>query len=250
MLDFLLNPVLGPLLKLPHFAAIAIISGIISLIIVVAYKYFTDQDMMKSLKGDMKKHQAEMKASRDNPKKMMDVQKQMMEKNMKYMMHSFKPTLITFIPLIIIFSWLNTQMGYYPLYPDQPFTVDAFFNEGVTGNVELIQGGLQIEGNATQEIVNGKATWKLQGQAGEYILEYKFREKSYEQPIIISSEQVYKQPALRVNVDGFSSAKVNLVKVTPFGSLSIFGWQPGWLAAYIIFSLVFSIGLRKLMSVY
>ncbi len=83
------------------------ISFFITLIITVAYKYFTDQNLMKSLKEDTKRLQSDMKNHKDNPTKMMEIQKEAMEKNMKYMMHSFKPTLITLIPLLIIFAWLR-----------------------------------------------------------------------------------------------------------------------------------------------
>ena len=33
-------------------------------------------------------------------------------------------------------------------------------------------------------------------------------------------------------------------------TLNLFGWKLGWLGAYLIFSIVTSIGLRKLFKVY
>ena len=32
--------------------------------------------------------------------------------------------------------------------------------------------------------------------------------------------------------------------------LNLLGWEMGWLAVYIIFSIVFSLALRKVMKVY
>ncbi|MBI4447344.1 DUF106 domain-containing protein [Candidatus Woesearchaeota archaeon] len=84
-----------------------IISFILTLIVTLAYKFFTDQKLMKELKEEMKALQKEVKELKDHPEKMMEAQKKAMEKNMKYLMHSMKPTLITFIPIILIFGWLR-----------------------------------------------------------------------------------------------------------------------------------------------
>ncbi|MBT4174947.1 DUF106 domain-containing protein [archaeon] len=105
-----LDPILGPVMSLPNPWNLLLISFLITGCITLAYKFLTDQKLMKELKGEMKDLQKEMKSLKDDPKKMMEVQKRAMEKNMKYMMQSMKPTLFTLIPIIFIFSWLR---GYY-----------------------------------------------------------------------------------------------------------------------------------------
>ena len=93
--------------RLPEPFPILIISLFLTLVTTLIYKYVTDQELMKTLKDDMKAMQAEMKTLKEHPEKMMAVQKQAMQKNMKYMMQSFKPMLITFIPVVFIFGWLS-----------------------------------------------------------------------------------------------------------------------------------------------
>src|SRR4030043_2257506 len=118
------------ILKIPSFWAILIISFAITLIITLVYKFTTDQKKMKKLKEEMKGYQKKIKeVSKSNPKKAMEIQQQAMKQNMEYMKHSFKSTLYTFIPIIIIFGWLNAHMAYYPLEPNQPFTITAYFAE-------------------------------------------------------------------------------------------------------------------------
>lgn len=101
--ESLLNPIFGPLLKLPPLWAIIIISLVIAILITLVYKWMTDQHLMKSLKDDIKKFQKEMKELKHEPQKVMAIQKKAMQTNMKYMMHSMKPTLVTFLPIILIF---------------------------------------------------------------------------------------------------------------------------------------------------
>tara|TARA_Y100000034_G_C6614891_1_gene267886 strand:- start:37 stop:474 length:438 start_codon:yes stop_codon:yes gene_type:complete len=109
MLDNFFNAIFGPLISWSPLGALIIISFILTALITVAYKYFTDQELMKSLKAELKSLQHEMKEAKHDTEKVMQLQKQSMEKNMKYMMNSFKPTLITLIPILIIFSWLRAE---------------------------------------------------------------------------------------------------------------------------------------------
>ena len=115
MFEAIVDPILSPLLKLNPLLGIAIISFILTLLMTIAYKYLTDQELMKSLKQEIKDFQKEMKEFKDNPTKVMEIQKKAMEKNMKYMMHSFKPMLFTFIPLVIMFGWLRNTYTIVPV---------------------------------------------------------------------------------------------------------------------------------------
>jgi uncharacterized membrane protein (DUF106 family) len=106
-----LDPVFKPIMDfIPGPWNLILFSLTLSVAMTLAYKYITNQKMMKELKDEMKIYQNEMKEYKDNPEKMLNLQKKVMEKNMKYMMESFKPTLITMIPVLIIFMWLR---GYY-----------------------------------------------------------------------------------------------------------------------------------------
>lgn len=111
----ILDTITGPLFVLPEPFPILIISFVLTLATTLVYKYVTDQELMKTLKEDMKAMQAEMKTLKEHPEKMMAVQKEAMQKNMKYMMHSFKPMLVTFIPIVFIFGWLR---GHYTALGD------------------------------------------------------------------------------------------------------------------------------------
>ncbi|MAG45355.1 MAG: hypothetical protein CMH63_01110 [Nanoarchaeota archaeon] len=107
MLNGFFNAIFGFLINWHPLGALIIISFLLTALITVAYKYFTDQELMKSLKAELKELQGQMKEAKHDTERLMQLQKQSMEKNMKYMMNSFKPTLITLVPILIIFSWLR-----------------------------------------------------------------------------------------------------------------------------------------------
>ncbi|MBI2129395.1 DUF106 domain-containing protein [Candidatus Woesearchaeota archaeon] len=244
-----LDPVLGPLLQLNTFLAIFIISLIISLIIIIAYKYLTNQKLMKEMKDDLKKYQAETKQNKNDPKKVMEIQKKSMEINMKYMSHSMRPTLITLLPVILIYGWLAANFAYHPILPGQDFTTTLEFVEGATGNVMLniIPEGIAISGNETQQIAGNKIVWKLTGKEGEYKLTYSLNNKTYSNEVLITKGRAYKQPEIALKGSVIKKITISNDKMIV---MNLFGWKLGWLGTYIILSLIFSMGLRKLMKVY
>lgn len=249
-LDTIFNPWLGPVLNLPPFWAILIISAGITLLITIVYKYTTNQKEMKTIKEDLKKYQKEMRKEKD-PKKMMATQKKALDLNMKYMMSSFKSTIYTFIPIIIIFAWLNMHIAYYPLYPDQDFTVTAQFGQGAKGNITMTAVPDLTIDSSTQEIVDGKAVWTAKGGAGEYKLVFDYNTEEYEHKILITEERTYLAPEKPIKDSKLKLIVIGNEKVHPFGdNFNLFGWYPGWLATYIVFSLVFSTAFRKLFKVY
>src|SRR3989344_1588773 len=160
-LDPVFNPLLQPLLNASPFWAIAILAFIISLIITLVYKFATNQQEMKRLKGEQKDFQKKIKELRSNPQEMMKVQKEAMSKNMEYMKHSFKATLITMLPILIIFSWMSAHLMYEPIFQNDRFSISADFTEGVFGEAELlVDDNLKLLSPNKQEIKDG-LIWNL-----------------------------------------------------------------------------------------
>jgi len=205
---------------------------------------------MKSLKGELKESQNRMKELRDNPEQMMAVQKEAMKKNMEYMKHSFKPTLITFLPIILIFGWMGAHLAFEPIYPGETFSMTAVFEEGVSGIVELVpDAGVQIDGLATQDI-SREVTWKLKSSEGLHTIDFRHGDQTVSKKVLITKELLYEPAETVIAHSDLEKVRINYNKLKPLGSTSIFGWQPGWLGIYIITSIFFSMGLRKLMKLH
>jgi len=206
---------------------------------------------MKRIKDDLKSYQKEMRETKD-PKKLMSIQKKSLDLNMKYMTSSFKSTLYTFIPIIIIFAWLNTHIAYYPLYPNQEFSVTATFGDGAKGNISISSiPELNFTTPQTVAIADNKAKWKMNGDAGDYKLDFVYGTEEYNMNIIITNERTYITPQKPITDSKLKTISVGNGVVHPFGEgFNLFGWHPGWLATYIIFSLVFSTLFRKIFKVY
>ena len=256
----ILDPILNPLLSLPPLLGIIIISFIISLLITLVCKYFTDQELLKSLKEKIKKHQEEMKKHKENPEKMMKIQKDAMQVNMKYMMHSMRSTIITFLPIILIFGWMSSNLGYEPISYDEEFNVTAYFtSEDITrASLDIMpKNDFILMTGKNQLVEENIAKWKLKSPTKEkcimdpcvYTLIIKTNNNTYDKEIQIS-EIKYKNPEQSFNnkeiIIKISNKRIEPLKMLPIPWVK--NW--GWLGSYILFSLIFSLGLKKVLKVY
>ncbi|MBN2422495.1 TMCO1/EMC3 family protein [Candidatus Woesearchaeota archaeon] len=251
MLNSLLDPVLRPLLYINPLLSIVIIAFVISLIVTLAYKFLTNQSLMKDLRKEQKELQKKMKELKNHPEKLMKVQSDMMEINMKYMTHSMKPTLFTFIPIILIFGWLNTHMAYYPLYPEIPFEVTVIMDKAAAGKVslDLPEGVVFVDSNKEKEILNNEVSWYIKGSEGEYDLDFYYNEETYSKKILITAQREYYTPSEKIKSPFFKEIRIVNEKVRPLEGIPVLDGL-NWFWTYVVFSLIFSMSLRRLMKIY
>ncbi len=87
--------------------SVIIVAFLITFIMTLITKKFTNQKRMKELKDKQKDLQKKIKEVKGDTKKMTELNKEMMEISMELLKHSFKPTLYTLVPLLIFFWWLR-----------------------------------------------------------------------------------------------------------------------------------------------
>ncbi|MGM5488238.1 MAG: EMC3/TMCO1 family protein [Nanobdellota archaeon] len=245
----IIDPVLAPLLKLDPFVAIIVLALLISTVITLSYKYFTDQAKMKRLKKQLKKYQAEMKELRKEPEKMMKVQQKAMQTNMEYMKMSMRPTFITFLPIILVIWWMGANLAYYPLEPNEPFTVTAVAE---SGQITIDPKGLTLMDDPTKPA--GNATWELQGPEGIYPLEFSTDGEAVTKQVKITTSKEYLEAEKQY--DGtIEKVIVHYEPIKPMQDIPVLQDIPwvsgfGWLGTYIVFSLIFGISMRRAMKLH
>jgi len=82
--------------------------------------------------------------------KLAELQKISMQKSMMQMKETMKPMLITMIPILIIFGWFSTHLAYYPIMPEDQFSVNLTFKD-ITGTVDiLVPNEIDVIGEKTK----------------------------------------------------------------------------------------------------
>ncbi|MDD9953952.1 MAG: EMC3/TMCO1 family protein [Candidatus Woesearchaeota archaeon] len=249
-IDPFLNPVLGWLLDVPPILALLFLSLVLGLFSTLLQKYMTNQRKMKNLKDETKKMQKQMKEyqKKKQEEKMMKVQAKMMPLQMDLMKESFKPLIVTMIPFLVIFFWLSNHFAFYPILPEESFEVNAEFAKGVSGSAMLSSETLTIA-TPEQEVAERFAKWDVTGPLGTHSLVLSFAGAEFTRDVLITTERKYSRPEEKIKgtVKSFNVANKKLL---PMGeSFNLFGWYPGWIFYYIIFSIPVSLGLKKLLKV-
>ena len=86
----------------------------------------------------------------------------------------------------------------------------------------------------------------MKGDPGSYFLEFDVNGNSYEKKVLID-EKMYEPIEKRVKDGTIDTITLSNKKNI---ALNLFGWKLGWLGTYILFSIAFSIALRKMFKVY
>lgn len=245
--ELLFNPILGPLLALPPVVTIFIVAAIISVISVVVQKYFTNQERLKFLKKEMKKFQEKIKKNKDNQEEQLKIHKKMMPMQGEMMKESLRPTLWMMLPFMLVFFWLAANFAYEPIMPGEPFVIEANVQDTSVISIQTREG-ITLLSSAEATVNEGLARWEMVADAGAYSLEFSARNTTVTKDLLVTEEKRYAEP-LEVYSGPINHIEIMNPKLKPLGSFTLFGWQPGWIATYIFFSLVLSIALRKILDV-
>lgn len=248
-LSAIFDPVLRPLLNIHPVLAILIVSIIVSVISVLMQKFLTDQKKMKMLKEEIKETQKLIKQHKDNPKKMLELQKKMMQPQMQLMKESFKPLLFTTIPFLLLFVWLAGHFSYLPIEAGEEFNVTVFFAKDVSGNATLeVMPEMEFISEKTQ-FVNSVGIWRLKAkEEGDYTLKVSFGGVEYNKDIKISNRD-YTNP-LKTYAGSVKKILISNEPLKPLGDFNLLGLgRPSWIIIYIVFSLIITTLLRKILGV-
>ena len=90
---------------------IIFISFVLSMISSIAWKYLTDQTLLRSLRDKTKSLHEELKKNKGDPKKLAELNSKMAKENFEIMKiqykQSIKPMIATLIPFALAFVWIR-----------------------------------------------------------------------------------------------------------------------------------------------
>lgn len=226
---------------------VVVVSACLSFLIVIVYRFATDQNLMKRLKTEIKELQAELKTLKNDKDKMMEVNKRMAETNMKYFMQSMKSSIYTLLPIILIYAYLNSVIAFEPIMPGEDFSVTLSFDEVLAGNVSVsAPQGLEVTGHTSKRIAE-ETIFTFAGNPGEYLIVFDTDSGSFDHTVKIQDDYGYAPQTTSVKDSHLQTITTQLNKLIVF---NLFGWKLGWFGMYIIISILGSMLFRKLLKVY
>lgn len=253
----ILDPLLHPLLDATGpFWTLFSVSLFVSLLTTLVYKFTTDQTRLKQLKADMRRYQKKLSANKNNPEKALKIQKDMMKLNGELMRQSLKSTLYTFLPILLFFGWMQANLAFAPLLPNESFNVTVSFNEGVVDKALLVlPDELSSNSSLSQVPLKGVISWQIIGPSGLYDASIQIGDEEHFFSILISDAIEYVDPVNQVKDSSYidtitlSNDKLRVFLTVP--GLNSLPWikNLNWFWAYFLFSIIFSMTLRKVLKI-
>jgi len=251
----------SPFEKLPLAWGLLAISVITGALMLIVFRYTSNQHKIKVVKNLIKAYILEIRLYKDSPKVILRALGQIMRHNTIYLRHALLPLLIMFVPVFLILANLNTKYNYRSLRPGEVFILKAQLDKDADPFKVTLEApdGLTVETPAVH-ILNPspEVAWRLKVD----------KVGVYETRLMYSSEIVSKSINANNESQIISASRVgsNFVSVllhpaenplppdSPFASIkvsyanshhSFFGIRMHWLVAFFIFSLLSALLLKK-----
>ena len=267
--------IIDSVLSFPPLLVLLAIGFLVSLFVTLVSKFFTNQKVLKKLKEEVNEIRDSLKEFKHDVAKMAELNRRMLHKSTEQMRHSLRSLFFTMIPLLLLIAWMHSNVAAENIMPGDTFSVivekDARVAEQVAVSVTAIGATLADESSADKTLNEGLLSTTQQwdfiaGEEGIARISYLINnEENYTQDVFVTSAWDYNDPVIEKDKkflgvryasgeilpsSPISRIVVQLEPVRPFGNLSIFGWNPGWLFTYVLFTLIFSLLLRKALKVY
>jgi hypothetical protein len=260
--DLLLFP-FRPFPPVVGLGAVSLATGIVMLLV---FRYFSDQRGIKVAKEKIKAHLLEIGLFKDDPALVVGAQWQMFRATLAFMKYSLVPFAVMVLPFIILVLQLNLYFGYRPLRPGESVIVSMRWDNQIPWSERAVgivaPEGLAIETPALRIPGEREMDWRLRAKReGKFELVFQIPAQSLSKEVLVTDRLARVSPARRrahlvemVFAGGEAPLPENVtieeieVRYRPM-SFNVFGWHVHWVVLFLVLSMVSAYTLRGLFRV-
>jgi uncharacterized membrane protein (DUF106 family) len=256
-----------PFRDMNPWVGMIIVSFLTGLLMLVIFRYTSNQAGIKKNKNKIKAHLLELRLYKDSLGLSLKAQGNILLANLKYITHSFKPMLVMIIPVILILIQMNFWFGYESLKPGEQTLLKVKLEEGYNPlQINLVlepDPEIVIETPPLRIEEYGEINWRISSQ----------KKGIHHVNIIVSGQKIPKtiatdtKPLSKLSpikhrkkfVDElFYPVEAPIAKDLPVKSievrypakrLSLFGLNIHWLIAYFALSIIFGFSFKGIFKV-
>jgi uncharacterized membrane protein (DUF106 family) len=244
-----------------------VISLLTGLLMLLIFKYTSNQSGIRRTKDRIKAHLLEMRLYKDSLRVSFKAQGGILKTNLKYMSHSLKPLLVMIVPVLLILIQLNFWFGYMSPDPGEAVVLKLKLKETYNPTELDIRlsplTGLNIETPALRIEEESEVDWRISfSQAGEYILDIRVGSEHVSKSIAVGQRALTRLSPRKVDTNFWAQlfypvespfAKDSAVQgidiLYASGGLPFFRWRMHWLIAFFALSVIFGFSLKGLFGV-
>jgi len=256
-----------PFRNMNPWVAMIVVSFLTALLMLLVYRYTSNQKGIKKVKNKIKAHLLEIRLYKDSMSISLRAQGQILLANFKYIALNFRPLLVMITPIILIIIQLNFWFGYDSMKSGQSTLLKVKLEEGynpLQQNITLEPSTeVKIETDPLRIEEDYELNWRISPQS----------KGSLDLNIVIGSQRVAKtfsselRPLSRISPIRYNHNFINnllypvekpiekdlpvksIEVIYPARYLNLFGWNVHWLIAFFALSIIFGFAFKGVMKV-
>lgn len=256
-----------PFRNMNPWVAMIVVSFLTALLMLLVYRYTSNQEGIKKVKNRIKAHLLEIRLYKDSMSISLKAQGKILLANFKYIALNFKPLLVMIIPIILIIIQLNFWFGYDSLKPGQATLLKVKLEDGYNPLQHEIalepSSGIYVETDPLRIEEDYEVNWRISPQSGG----------SHDLNVVIGGQSITKSFAselralsqispIRYNHNFLNNLLYPVEKpiekdlpvksievIYPARYLNFFGLNIHWLIAFFALSIIFGFTFKGFMKV-
>jgi hypothetical protein len=249
-------------LRLPSDATLFAISAISAVILILARRLTTNQDLLRRVASDKKTlkqliRRAKKEADRDTLQRQ---RKTLSTVSLLAFRSEWLPLLVSILPIAVLATWCIFRLGYHPPRAGEAVDLMVYAPVSAAGTVAHVvpEAGVRSDGwiRQLQPVTDdgppySSARWTLRadGDSAPYRLTLRIGGKNYTREFLVG-QRIYSSPVVYHDDDVVTELQMKPLKL--FGivpGMDAIGFPP-WLVAYLIIVLPLVPLLKRVFRVY
>ncbi len=262
----LFDAIFVPFRSSPPLVAVIAVSLLTGVLMLIAFRYTSNQDAIRRTKETIKAHILEIKLFKHDPRIVMGAQRRILRYSLGHLRYTLVPFLVMLPLLVLILVQLHLRFSYSPLRPGESAVITVKFAEQVPWQgaaVDLLAPeGVEIETPALRVEEEREISWRIKAhQFGEFDLTFRLPEREVQKRLTVATELVKVSPRKSHStfVNSFLfPGETPLPNDLPIQSidvgypprvLTVLGWNLHWLVIFCVLSLAGGYTLKGLFGV-
>lgn len=191
---------IGPVMHLPGWLSCAVLAGITALLILVIYKYTSNQKAIRRIRNRIKVNLLAMRLYKDSLQVTLAAQKELFKAGVALLGNSLVPLAVMLLPMIMILAQLQSWYGYEPLAPgaEAVVTVQLDSSESLSSvKISSISGAHIVTGPVRIQSL-AQAAWIIQAdEADGGKITFQVDDEKFEKSLAVGKAQYTQISPLR-----------------------------------------------------
>ena len=261
--------ILAPFANLNPFWGLAFVSLLTGAIMVLIFKFVSNQEGIRLAKARVRGHFLEVWLYKHDFHIVIGAISRILKANLKYMRYAVSPLIVLMIPVILIMVQLNLYYGFHPLKPGETalltvkWATPSALND--TALTAFAEKGVTIETSAVLAKPKNEAAWRFQARRpGQHLITIAWQGGEVTKEIMVGAGELVRLSPIRSAESSLSNAlfspgeapipsgagiiSIN-IKSYRGARIELLGMEIHWIIIFFILSIVAGFALKGVFKV-